>query len=619
MTSDAGVGMFTLGGTVRDGTGVPVARGIAVEIVDLRLGGEHPVASGPVGPDGSFAVSFDPAAARSGPGASLDLAVRVVATPGDTVLARSTTRFDAGPHERFDVVVPPGRVPLAAEHTRLMADLGEALAVHAVASAAVADLEEGDDGRRDVTFLAAKTGWHPEAVAMAVQAENNAATTGLPAPLHYALQRAGLPAGDRLWALAPSRVLESVWERAAEEGVIEPDPAAIPDALATAAQLGDQAVLDLPTGVARGRFADLLPAGLDADQQAGFARLYREHRDEPAALWPAVRSEFGDEVAGRLEVTGALAAFTGNNAPLVARLEAGQPSTNPGDLVAAGFGRASRWRDELGDDVPVPDHVPGADDAERRDAYAAELAGTLRALHPTAALAADVSDGLMPVTGDAGTRDAVAGFLAEHHDAFDVTRHPVADFVARAGAQIEPAAQAEVAALQRVLAVAPTAEVAGGLRDLGLDSARDIAGLGEKAFVARAAGTLGEDAARETFHRSAQVHQAALAIATSHLVERAAPAVFAVPAGGPLGPAGEPGADALAAADAAEVVTFPTLETLFGSLDSGACPECESVLSPAAVLRRPARLPRRAAGRSRATQPARRAARRAGLISSTSR
>jgi hypothetical protein len=354
MTADGATTVHSLGGTVRDETGTPVTHGVTVEVADLRLGGEHPVGTAPVGRDGSYSVVFDPEAARSAPGASLDLVARVIGTGGD-VLARSVPLYDARPHERVDVVVPTAAVPAVAEHTRLLADLDAAAAAHTPGPAAFALADVNPHGeQRDVAFLAAKTGWHPAAVAMAVQAENDAATTGLPAPLHYALQRAGLPAGDRLWALAPSRVLEAVWERAAEEGVIEPGAAAIPDALATAAQLGDQAVLDLPTGVSGGRFADLLPADMDTDQRADFARLYREHRDEPAALWPAVRSELGDEVAGRLQVTGALAAFTGNNAPLVARLEAGQPSPLLGDLVTAGFGRASRWRDELGGDVPVP-------------------------------------------------------------------------------------------------------------------------------------------------------------------------------------------------------------------------------------------------------------------------
>ncbi|TMR06734.1 hypothetical protein ETD83_03455 [Actinomadura soli] len=601
--SDSAGTSFHIGGTVRDDAGSPVTAGVAVEVVDLRLGGEHPIGTAEVRPDGGFALAYDPEPVRSGPGASLDLVVRVVRRPADGagrrgaaaeggVLARSAPRFDAGPRELVDVEVPADAVPVLDEHSRLVADIARGLADAGGNGAGgdgigLAGFVENTE-RRDVTFAAAKSGWDARAVAMASLADREAASTGIPAPLHYALYRAGLPAGPRLWALAPAEVIETVWSRAAEQGIIAPELAAeVPASLDAVRGLAGRAVLDLPGGAGDGRLDDLLrPALPDEADRHRFAQIYREHRGAPEALWSRVREEFPDG-ADRLELDGALAGLTRNNAPLIARLHDGPAPSRVGDLVAAGYHRAERWRQDLTADVPVPDDVPGEDEDARRDAYARLLAEELRLRHPTAVLGAEVAEGTLPVGGPEGTGRAVAGFLAEHHDRFELAVHPIDDFLGERAIELAPPVRDEVAALQRVVAVAPTPEAVRGLRALGIGSAREVALHGEEAFAARFGSALGgEDAARETFRRSDQVHSAALATATSFLVGRAAPEVFAVPRGGPAALTG-PGARALAVAETAGLAAvrrLPNLETLFGPGDTGACEHCESVLSPAAYL-----------------------------------
>jgi hypothetical protein len=601
---------FVVSGTVRDDTGSPVTTGVAVQVVDLRIGGEHPVGEAGVRPDGTFELSFDPAAARSAPGASLDLVARVVRAPGPggdsrgrdagignedsrqlpgEVLARSAPRFDAGPRERLDVVVPAGSAPLLDEHTRLVADIGRGLAVASAQPVRLGALVE-DDERQDVTFAAVKSGWDTRAVAMASTAEREAARTGIPAPLHYALLRAGLPPGPQLWALASTDAVHTVWVRAAEQGIIAPELAAdFPASLDTVRELATRAVLDQPSGVADGRLADLLQDALpdDGDRQR-FAEIYSEHRDTPDVLWSKVQEQFPDATAARLRLQGSLAGLTRNNAALIAKLHHGPAPRRVGDLAAAGYHHASRWRQDLTADVPIPDDIPGEDDDARRDAYAATLAQDLRRTEPTAVLGAEVGEGTIPVAGPPGTERAVAAFLAEHHDRFDLAVHPVADYLAEQAIELAPAVQEEIATLQRVVAVAPTPEAVRGLRMLGFDSAQAVTAHGESGFVSRFASALGgEDVAVQTFRRSHQIHSAVLATATSHLVARAAPEVYAIPRGGPgaLTVAGESdGAAAALAAGPAPVLTLPNLDTLFGSADTSACEDCESVLSPAAYL-----------------------------------
>ncbi|ROO86777.1 virulence plasmid A protein [Actinocorallia herbida] len=567
---------FQVRGTVLDGTGAAVD-GVSIEVMDLRLGGEHLVGAAELRPDGTFSLGFDPEPVRAAPGASLDLLVRVV-RDGE-VIARSDTRFDAGPDERIDVELQAGAVP-ADEYGRLVADLHRTSARTGAGTVRLAAFVENAE-RRDVTFAAAKSGWDARSVAMASLSGREAERTGIPAALHYALYRAGLPAGPRLWTLAPSAVLESVWSRAAADGIIAPELAeAIPASLETARALAEREVLDLPGGVGDVRLEDLLRTGLpEAADRRRFARIYREHRDSPATLWARVRAEFPGPAA-RLELDGALAALTRNNAPLIKRLHDTTAPARVGDLAAAGYHRASRWREALTAEVPVPDDVPGDDEDARRDAYARILAEELRLRHPTAVLGAEVAEGMIPVGGPEGTDRAVAEFLAEYHDRFELTVHPVDEFLDARAIDLEPSVREEIATLQRVVAVAGAPQAVRGLRALGFDSARAVALQGEGTFVARFASALGgADIARETFRRSEQVHGGVLATATSHLLARTAPEVFAVPRGGPAAASGP-----IAAVRTAGARALPNLETLFGSLDTGACEQCESVLSPAAYL-----------------------------------
>ena len=86
------------------------------------------------------------------------------------------------------------------EHEVLTADLGRHL------SGRLRDLQETAE-RHDVTYLANKSGWDARAVALAALADEFAgrsdeAQQSIPAPLFYALFRAGVPA-DRVRGLPP--------------------------------------------------------------------------------------------------------------------------------------------------------------------------------------------------------------------------------------------------------------------------------------------------------------------------------------------------------------------------------------------------------------------------------
>src|SRR5262249_53919216 len=88
------------------------------------------------------------------------------------------------------------------------------------------DLKENDD-EQDITYLANKTGWDARAVALAALADQFSSRTvdangvpHIPRGLFYALLRAGLPADEDTLYQADSKTLETIWKKAAEQGVI---------------------------------------------------------------------------------------------------------------------------------------------------------------------------------------------------------------------------------------------------------------------------------------------------------------------------------------------------------------------------------------------------------------
>lgn len=565
---------FRVHGEVRDESGRPVFASVAVEVSDLRLGGEFPIGIAAINSDGTYELSYDPGAVRSAPTASLDLVVRVIGVDARQQFGVAETRFEATRVERVDIVVDSSILPdLLDEYSRIVEQIRTVTGSSGETIELAALVEDGT--RRDVTFISAKSGAPARAVAMVTLAERESARTGIPAPLHFALYRAGLPAGSRGWALASDDAVRALWLRAIDEGIVAPGlREAVPTAMDTMGRLGPAALLDLPIGVDEEPFGDFVAAELpDEIDRARFAALYRRLRDTPAALWAEVAAEF-PTVAAQLELRGSLATLTGNNAALINSVCDEAAPSKVVDLVQAGYHRAAQWQRLLTPDVPVPPEIGGTDDGGRRAAYAQQLAEQLGLLFPTAVIAADVADGLIPVDGPAGTGRSVTDFLCAH-DGFELSVHPIDHYLSTRDIALPEPVRDELATLQRITAVATVPSAVRVLREIGFTSARAIAQYSEADFVARHSDALGGDqTAAEILRRSEQVHTAALGIATSCLVANSAPQVYAVPRGGPTA----------ADDETIDMLAVPALESLFGQLDSGTCSPCESVLSPAAYL-----------------------------------
>ena len=560
---------------------------LQVRAVDKNAGPDVVLAEGKTDDAGRYTLSYSTEALSK---AAPDLQVRIAT--GDTFLGASDVRYNATPSETLDVVLPAKTsVALLSEHATLIGSI----AAHYAGR--LKDLQESDD-RSDVTYLANKTGWDARAVVLAALADQFSARTvpesgGAPAiapEFFYALFRAGLPANDADIYRADAKTVAAIWSRAAGQGVIPQSlVSAIPAAAAAFEHLSAGQLLTAPAPVGVSSLTQLLTSSrLTTTQQELFARLYVANGGDSSAFWQAAADAFGADVVKGLQLDGKLAFLTRNNAPLIEALRGvvgPEGLTDPIELAHAGYHRAAKWRELLTAGIPVPSEIPGDTADAKRANYADILAAQIRVSYPTAAVAEMVKSGDLPVK----TPDQVQGFLTEHQGRFEISAQPVEQFVAQNNIQAAPETVAEVKRLQRVYQITPSDQAMAGLLKQGIDTAYQIVRFDKTTFVQRFSQDIGGfDQAALVYDKSLQVHNFTLNIAASYLTARngitlGAPSLLvsgqdARVGGEVLRPA------PLDAAGAAGVIAYPTLETLFGSMDFCSCDHCRSILSPAAYL-----------------------------------
>jgi ABC toxin N-terminal region/Neuraminidase-like domain/Putative peptidoglycan binding domain len=557
---------------------------LTIHLVDKNAGPDVPLGSGWTDTRGAYSIRYSPARLKAAGKSAPDIQVLVLA--GDKLLAASEVRYNATPSERLDVRLPASAsASLPAEFDSLSRDITSHF------HGRPAELQETDT-RTDVTYIANKTGWDARAVALVSLADHfSQQTKGSVSPaLFYALFRAGLPANeDVLYHTAPA-TLQAIWKQAIAQGVISAPARDIDAAVHQFQTLSADQMLNGRAVIGPSTMKQMLEAAdLTAEQQRKFADLYAVHAGESQAFWKAAKMEFGN-AAPRLQNAGKLAFLTLNNAPLMRTMAA---KGGAQDLALAGFHRASEWKKALDPHTPVPAQIPGDTDEEKRDNYAEYMAAQIRISFPTAALAEMVQAGDLPVDN----ANAVHQFLTQHLGKFEISTQPVAQYIARNKLSVDDGVVSQVKRLQRVYQMTTSDPAMGVLLKNSLDAAYHVVKLDQQTFLKTYGHDLGgDDEAASIYRRSVQIHGLVLNVAASYLTGR-----NSIPIGNtrmltkngggqvlngapnpPAAPAA-PGAPGPAAASP-DIVAYPTLESLFGSMDFCSCEECRSILSPAAYL-----------------------------------
>ncbi len=581
----------------RAGTG-----GLEVQIVDKGVGLDFTLVTVIADPCGNFKATID-AAVITGRGKlhpDLQAKVRIA---GATI-AKSEVAYNAGENTRLDVTIPAGTEAMPSE----LDTLDAAIRVHY--GGALGALKE-DDKHQDITYLANKTGWDARAIVMAAQAAafSNLSippngTPGIPAAYFYALFRAGFPANENTLFHTDDHTLRAVWEAAINQGVIDASNADEIDTVlerfrATSARRmrNDVPVLGLST------LDELLTVSdVEESKRDAFAKALADHRNDHDAFWEALNGTFDETSINRLKLDGKLAYLTLNNAPLISALRGAvgtQQLTSTASLADHGYYDPTAWLELMGQDVEIPETIPGETDDERRTNYTEYLASHVTLAHPTACVASMARDGHfqleMPVE--------VADFLAAQQDSFVIGAQPIQQFVAQEQLQVDPTVLNDLKRIERVYQITTNHTQMSGLLASGMDSAMSVARYDKDSFVEAFGQQVGGPEAAARIHdRAAQIHNVTLHLAISYLTAKNGLVIGSNPldpdasesAGQIVQPAPQGPVDldlphsmhamAKAAPGYNDIIAYATMDTLFNSMDFCTCDHCRSILSPAAYL-----------------------------------
>ena len=533
--------------------------------------------------------------------ANANIEIHALGTDGQEVQL-SETRFGAQAEEKLDLVAPSRVQPPLSEFARLKL----AVAPHMLGNDPAAlknAVERGN--RRDFTLIANASGWDVGALALASEAFDAKTETNIPADGLYALARAGLPTNPRLLAQVSKQSVARALRLAAEAGIV--DKATIePSIQAHAKFAADHHFSNRISGALSSPQNFVEKAGLSSSDNAAFTKAVQEDAD--GDLWQRAK-DAGVSPTGieKLQLQGKLAYLTCNNAALTAQL-ASEIKTSPLELIALGYHDPAKWQTTLSKlataspgsssddklDALIPPAFSGQDNTERLEAYSAELARRVRQMDTHAVTLARIASGTI---GGVANNDGVRNFLKNAAPlGFRLGQSPLSAFIAdnqkTVWNGISDDQQAEVLANMRTLtalyAASPDDDTLNVMLVAGFSSVTALARSGYQYYSQkmRAAlpkagykGDIAEKTLQQVFWKAQQ--QTATVFNVFDGLKRLNTVGYAP------GSSTEDTAirdDQIVKTQAKLKGLFPTLETLFGSVDYCQCDQCQSVLSPAAYL-----------------------------------
>lgn len=560
--------------------------GLIVQVVDKTVGKDDVVLGQTLTEaEGNYKVVFTDATWLAQGKAQPDLQTRILA--GDRFLAASEVRYNASRSEILNVSLAESSTPaLRSEHETLLQNIASQFTGN------LNDLQETDT-RQDITYLANKTGWDARAVAIASLSEQFSQTSQIDPALYYTLFRAGLPANENAIYQIDPKTAESTWRQGIEQGIIPATlEAQIPQSVARLKVLAAERSLAAPALVGVSSLKEMLTVSLGRDdnpavlqQHEKFAELYIQHQDNLPEFWSAAEANFGQPITDRLKLDGKLGYLTINNVPLIQSIYqdiGANGISDPLNLIENGYYRTDKWQTLLAGGITVPAEIPGKDEPEKRSNYAEFMSAQMRISYPTAVVAQMVINDETPLT-DAANKTPIHSLLMAQHGNFEIGMQPFEQFALQNNLQVEPQLVQEITRIQRVHQMTPNDGAMNALLSNNLDSAYNIVQYSQADFVDQFKTELGGETNAILIHNKAQeVHNTVLNIAVSYLSARN---------GISIGGNSEaliinslPAPPAAVAANASNIIAYPTLEKLFGEMDYCTCEHCRSILSPAAYL-----------------------------------
>ncbi|MFD2404794.1 hypothetical protein ACFSVK_01825 [Azorhizophilus paspali] len=543
-------------------------------------------------------------------GKALSLEVRAVDGAGNEIpLSKPVNDLPGEARAALNLAAPAALQPLAAEYKRLTDDVKPL--VGDLKRLAVA--KENAD-QQDLTVLNRASGWDARLLACAATAQRLSADgdVGLSSEALYGLLRAGLPSDKLLLAHVGPDVAERVLKTVRDAGIVALDDPAVAQFKQQFTIFANKVRLSIAVPGSRSTYAQILRvSGLNDQDQEKFATAYLNHRGSPADLWDSARKAGLDDVKVRkLQLQGKVSFLTGSSEKLTARIQQALDKSGPAQLAEKDLDRASSWVDEIHAAVGIPanrrDNLTDADKKQlealippafggatveaRRNLWAEDMARKVRLSYPTQVVARSIERDGTDSFKLGAARDKTVQLLKDAaSQGFRLGQTPAASFFkthagARAGLTDAEFGTVEkhVTALQRVYQITPNNEAMPVLWALGMTSAYDVMAYAESEFMALYAAKYRElykiaptqAESRLVYRKATQVSSV-----TYNLFSIAKKLDSELPVFGISSPT-----QVRENAKNELIKHFPTMESLFGSMDFCECEHCRSVLSPAAYL-----------------------------------
>jgi hypothetical protein len=592
----------TLRGRVITELGVP-AEQVSLRLYRLDFGGGATLLAETVTTEGGrYALAYDPGAAEP------VLEVRALKTDGSEVkLTKPLQSLTTEERANLNLVIPAAVQPQEAEYRRLVRDLTP----HVGELKRLAQAKENGE-RQDITVLHRATGWDARLIALMAITERLAGDeeVRLPSEGLYGLLRAGLPSDKLLLAQVEPETVEEALKKVREAGIVALDDAAIADFKERFGAFSQRVRLNLPVPGSSNTYGQMLEkSGLGDRERKIFAEVFLRHRGDGAQLWQAAKEAgLNDAQIGKLQLQGKLAFLSGSSAVMTERLLQ-KDLADPVALVEQDFHRAETWKNEVFAVAGIPPErranlneddrrklaaaIPTAYAAEtveaRLDLYAGDMARKLRLSYPTQVLTRlmETDQTFQPLAGPPATLAVLKNATPQ---GFRLGETPVAVFLKANEQKIKgnlsdaefQAAGQELKTMQRLYQITPDHESMPVLRAMGITSAYEVAAYAQDQFIAHY-----QSKYFDIYKKPAPFDVPRLIHRKAQQVSEVTYNLFAVAK--QLDSSGgfavvSPPAEVRESVKNELIKHYPTLESLFGSMDFCECEHCRSVLSPAAYF-----------------------------------
>ncbi|MFN8471147.1 MAG: neuraminidase-like domain-containing protein [Anaerolineae bacterium] len=505
-------------------------------------------------------------------GQAANLEVRAVDSAGNEVPLSKIVR-NADEREVLNLVAPAAARPMDAEFTRLSTDLQPHIGDLSRLQVARETAEQ-----QDLTLLHEASGWDARLIATAALATRLSAPdeTGLPQDALYGLLRVGLPSDKLQLAQVSSEAFDQALSKAWAAGIVQINEADVPQIKKDFETFSVKTRLAVPAPGSQATYGEMLSQlNLSEDDQNTFAKLYLDNRGDAQSLWDNATNAGLGAVVPKLQLQGKLAFLTTNNPTLTASLQADLGDAEPAQLVKMGLYKKEAWLDRIGD---VPAAYAGADNP--KDAYAEDMARKVRISYSTEVTWNMIDSGELVIEG--GNADLSAALRKAIDKGFKLGQTAIDPFLKANPDVLDGIADSNrrtttdmIKTLQRVYQITPGNDAMKALLNAGLLSAQDVLAYPLDVFLERFGALFpSDDQARLVYQKAEQVSNITYSLFSLAKELDSSPPLFAMSAS----------PEVRQAAKQELVKHFPTMESLFGSLDYCECEECRSVLSPAAYL-----------------------------------